>query len=128
MDVHVGRHGGGGGGGYDGGGLVVWWGGGAGHVLGGILRGLLLGGDDGLQVLALPALLAAGAVRSLRDLLGLVDGRLLDVGAIHRGRARLALGGERRAARGCGCGACAIRRSGRVGQRSSAGGGRLRVL
>jgi hypothetical protein len=49
----------------------------------GVLAGLLLGGDDGLQVLPLPPLLAAVAVRGLRDLLGLVDGGLLDVGAIH---------------------------------------------
>lgn len=52
----------------------------------GILAGLLLRGDDGLQVLALPSLLAAVAVGSLRDLLRLVDGGLLDVGAIHDGR------------------------------------------
>jgi hypothetical protein len=49
----------------------------------GVLAGLLLRGDDGLQVLPLPPLLAAVAVRGLRDLLGLVDGGLLDVGAIH---------------------------------------------
>ena len=75
-------------------------GGGAGRGIG------ALGGDDGLEVLALPPLLAAVAVGGLGDLLGLVDGRLFDVGAIHRGGGR---GGE---------GGSAFRRSGRVGQRS----------
>lgn len=48
-----------------------------------ILAGLLLRGNNGLQVLALPPLLASISVRRLRDLLRLVDGRLFDVGAIH---------------------------------------------
>jgi hypothetical protein len=72
-----------------------------------ILAGLLLRGDDGLQVLALPPLLAAVAVRGLRDLFGLVDGGLLDVGAIHIGLPRHALGcSVRLRVGGCG-GACA---------------------
>jgi len=58
----------------------------------GVLVALVLRGDDGLEVLALPSLLAAVAVGSLRDLLGLVDGRLLHVGAIHGGFPRHALG------------------------------------
>lgn len=102
-----------------------------------LARLLALGGDNGLQVLALSALLAAVAVRCLRDLLRLVDGRLLDVGAIHRvassspPRAGLAAG---RASRGCGlrvavCGMrYAVRRSGRVLLGTSAGGYRICVL
>lgn len=83
-----------------------------------VLAGLLLRGDDGLQVLPLPPLLAAVAVRCLRDLLRLVDGGLLDIGAIHIGLPRHALG--------CGLGVegcwvrVAFRRSGRVGLGSSA--------
>jgi hypothetical protein len=50
-----------------------------------ILAGLLLRGNNGLQVLALPPLFAAVPVGSLRDLLRLVDGRLFYVGAVHRG-------------------------------------------
>lgn len=97
--------------------LVVKGGRGGGR---GVLAALLLRGDDGLQVLALPPLLAAAAVRRLRDLLRLVDGGLLDVGAIHgapspprAGCGRLLLGAGLRVA---------FRRSGRVGLRSSACG------
>ncbi len=50
-----------------------------------VLVALVLCSDDGLQVLALPSLLSAVAVCSVRDLLRLVDGRLLHVGAIHGG-------------------------------------------
>lgn len=46
---------------------------------------LLLGGDDGLEVGALPALLASVAIGGLCNLLGLVDGGLLDIGAVHVG-------------------------------------------
>lgn len=46
---------------------------------------LILRRDDGLEVLALPSLLAAVAVCGVGDLLGLVDGRLFHVGAIHGG-------------------------------------------
>jgi hypothetical protein len=87
---------------------------------------LLLCGDDGLQVLALPPLLAAVAVGCLRDLLRLVDGRLLDIGAIHRALPRHALGrrlemrgvlGLRSGAReACGC-----------AHRPGAGGGTRRI-
>lgn len=48
-----------------------------------VLALLLLGGDDGFQVLTLPPLLAPIPVRGLRNLLRLVDGGLFDVGAIH---------------------------------------------
>ena len=71
-------------------------GGGAGGGGGGVLGFLRLGGDDGLEVLALSALLARAAIRGVRDLLRLVDGRLLDVGAIHRGLPRHALAHGRR--------------------------------
>jgi hypothetical protein len=57
-----------------------------------VLVALALGGDYRLQVLALPSLLSAVAVRRLRDLLRLVDGSLLHVGAIHGGFPRHALG------------------------------------
>lgn len=61
------------------------------------LCALPLGRDDRLQVLALPPLrLAAVAVGRLRDRFRLVDGRLLDVGAIHRGLPRHALAHGRR--------------------------------
>lgn len=64
-----------------------------------VLRAALpLGRDNGLQVLALPPLgLAAVTVGRLRDRLRLVDGGLLDVGAIHRELPRHALAhGSRR--------------------------------
>ena len=44
----------------------------------------LFGGDDGLEVLALPALLAPAAIGGVRNLLGLLDGSLLNIcGAVH---------------------------------------------
>jgi hypothetical protein len=52
----------------------------------------LLGGDDRLEVPALATLLASVAIGSLRNLLRLADGGLLDVGAVHRGPGVLAVG------------------------------------
>lgn len=78
---------------------------GAGGGGGGVLRLLGVGGDDGLEVLALSSFLAAVAVRGLRDLLRLVDGSLLDVGAVHHvapRRKRLLYGWPVRAAGGGG--------------------------
>ncbi len=49
----------------------------------GILAALFVCSNDGLEIGALPPLLAAAAVCSLGYLLGLVDGGFLDVGAIH---------------------------------------------
>lgn len=57
-----------------------------------VLIALVLRSNYRLQVLSLPSLLSAVAVRSVRDLLRLVDGRLLHVGAIHGGFPRHALG------------------------------------
>ena len=48
-------------------------------------------GDNGLQILTLSSFLAAVSVGSLGDRLCLVDGGLLDIGAIHRGLPRHAL-------------------------------------
>ena len=69
-------------------------------------------GNDGLQLAGFPPLLRAIAVGGLRNLLGLVDGRLLDVGAVHG----LEMSAPPWAAAGTTTGT--IRRSGRVGQRS----------
>ena len=86
-----------------------------------VLAGLLLRGNDGLQVLALPPLLPAVAVGCLRDLLRLVDGRLLDIGAIHIGLPRHALGCRWALKRvvGCVCGqALRSRPAGLIGVRA----------
>lgn len=74
----------------------------------GVLAALLLRGNNGLEVLALSALLAAVAIRGLRDLLGLVDGRLFDVGAIHVGRSPPRAGLPVRGSRECAGGGCAV--------------------
>lgn len=58
-----------------------------------LLGSMTLCGDDGFEVVPLPAFLLAGAVATFgggsggsgRDLLGLVLDSLLDVGAIHHG-------------------------------------------
>lgn len=68
-----------------------------------LLALLLLARDDGLEVLALPALLlrvAIGNVGDVSDLLGLVDGRFLDVGPVHLAAKAAATVGE--AVGGCG--------------------------
>ena len=84
-----------------------------------VLR-LPLGGDDGLQVLALPSLLVAVAISSLGHFFGLVDGNF---GAIHAGRPRHAQArGRRRGGEGGAgqwCALCDQIRSGRVVARAA---------
>ena len=111
---------------------VAGVGGGSGSGSGG--RGfavaLLLGGDDRLQVGALPALLAGAAVGGLRDLLGLVDGRLFNVGAIHGAVARHARAGGGGCCEGAGLAGrwAAFRRCRHGGWRSSASDRRLECV
>lgn len=57
---------------------------------------LRIRGDDGFEILTFPALFPSVAVGSLRDLLCLVDCRLLDVCAIHLGWRRVEETAEKR--------------------------------
>jgi hypothetical protein len=54
-----------------------------------IRRGGAVGGDDGLEIVALPPFLLTVAIRGERgggrNLLGLVDGGFLEVRAVHHG-------------------------------------------